>query len=39
MAETGIRNFYRYWARMINGDDWSRIAVPATSPLTKVRVA
>ncbi len=39
MAETGIRNFYRCWARMMNGDDWSRIALPATAPLNKVRVA
>jgi len=37
MAETGLRNFYRTWARMINGDDWTQIGAPATAPLKKLR--
>ena len=37
VAETGLRNFYRQWARMVNGDDWTQLGASANSPLTKLR--
>jgi phenylpropionate dioxygenase-like ring-hydroxylating dioxygenase large terminal subunit len=37
MAETGIRNFYRCWARMMRGTPWQDADVPATAPLARLR--
>lgn len=37
MAETGIRNFYRCWARMMRGTPWQDVDVPATAPLARLR--
>ena len=37
MAETGIRNFYRTWARMMRGTPWQDVDVAATAPLARLR--
>ena len=37
MAETGIRNFYRSWARMMRGTPWQDVDVAATAPLARLR--